>query len=284
MSPTIYAVRLGLRRGWIEFRQSLTTPGDVVYYLFLGGIFLTVLFFMRNSTVQGTDLSLATLSMPSMIGGLLAFQTLGGAAFALAAEREDGTLLRAKTVPHGLAGYIAGRVLGIALSTLLTLAITLVPSVFLFDDLVTGEVTKWLNLLWVLGLGLLATLPIGLIIGAMVKNPRGANTWGIFPTMGLMAISGIFYPITSLAGWLQGIAQIFPVYWVGLGTRAALLPEAAVAVELGDSWRRPMTAVVLLAWAVVALLIAPKVLGRTAKGETGSKVEARQQEALKRVG
>ncbi|MEU2119542.1 ABC transporter permease [Streptomyces sp. NPDC016459] len=284
MSPTIYAVRLGLRRGWIEFRQSLTTPGDVVYYLFLGGIFLTVLFFMRNSTVQGTDLSLATLSMPSMIGGLLAFQTLGGAAFALAAEREDGTLLRAKTVPQGLAGYIAGRVLGIALSTLLTLAIILVPSVFLFDDLVTGEVTKWLNLLWVLVLGLLATLPIGLIIGAMVKNPRGANTWGIFPTMGLMAISGIFYPVTSLAGWLQGIAQIFPMYWVGLGTRAALLPEAAVAVELGDSWRRPMTAVVLLAWAVVALLIAPKVLGRTAKGETGSKVEARQQEALKRVG
>ncbi|MFE0038573.1 ABC transporter permease [Streptomyces sp. NPDC059015] len=284
MNPTAYAVRLGLRRGWTEFRQSVTSPGDIVYYLVLGGVFLGVLFFMRNSTVEGTDLSLATLSMPSMIGGLLAFQALGGAAFALAAEREDGTLLRARTVPQGLVGYIAGRVLGIALSTALTLAIILVPSVFLFDDLVTGDLAKWLNLLWVLGLGLLATLPVGLIIGAMVKNPRGANTWGIFPTMGLMAISGIFYPITSLAGWLQGVAQVFPVYWVGLGTRAALLPEAAVAVELGESWRRPMTAVVLLAWAAVALLIAPKVLGRTARGETGSKVEARQQEALKRVG
>ncbi|MGW6458830.1 ABC transporter permease [Streptomyces sp. NPDC055078] len=284
MNPTLYAVRLGMRRGWTEFRQSLTTPGDIVYYLFLGGVFLTVLFFMRNSTVDGTDLSLATLSMPSMIGGLLAFQTLGGTAFGLSAEREDGTLLRAKTVPQGIVGYISGRVLGIALSSLTTLLIILIPSLFLFDDLVTSELSKWFNLLWVLVLGLLATLPIGLIIGAMVKSPRGANTWGIFPTMGLLGISGIFYPIASLAGWLQAIAQIFPVYWLGLGTRAALLPDAAVAVELGDSWRRPMTAGVLLAWAVVALLIAPMVLRRTARGETGSKVEARQQEALKRVG
>ncbi|AZK96254.1 MULTISPECIES: ABC transporter permease [Streptomyces] len=284
MSLSVYAVRLGLRRGWTEFRQSVTSPGDIAYYLFLGGVFLGVLFFMRNKTVDGTELSLATLSMPSMIGGLLAFQALGGAAFALAAEREDGTLLRARTVPHGLIGYISGRVLGIALSTLLTLLIILIPSVFLFDDLVTDDLGKWLNLIWVLGLGLLATLPIGLIVGAMVKNPRGANTWGIFPTMGLLAISGIFYPITSLVGWLQGVSQIFPVYWVGLGTRAALLPESAVAVELGDSWRRPMTAVVLLVWAVVALLIAPKILSLTARGETGSKVEARQQEALKRVG
>ena len=49
----------------------------------------------------------------------------------------------------------------------------------------------------------------------------------MLPMMGLIAISGIFYPITALPGWLQWIAQVFPVYWLGLGMRSALLPDAA---------------------------------------------------------
>jgi hypothetical protein len=34
------------------------------------------------------------------------------------------------------------------------------------------------------------------------------------------------HPITHPPGWLQGIGQLFPMYWLGLGVRAALLPDA----------------------------------------------------------
>ena len=46
----------------------------------------------------------------------------------------------------------------------------------------------------------------------------------MLPFWAIMAISGIFYPITDCPGWLQGIGQLFPMYWLGLGMRAALLP------------------------------------------------------------
>jgi ABC-2 type transport system permease protein len=284
VNPTLYATRLGLRRGWIEFRQSLTNVGDIVYYLVLAVAFLTVLFFQRNSKVDGTTLSLATVVMPSMIGGLLGFQAMGGAAYSLAAEREDGTLLRAKTVPQGMVGYVCGRTLGISLGTLPLLALIFVPSLFLLDDLATNGITGWLTLIWVLSLGLLATLPLGMIIGSLVNGPRAANTWGIFPSMVLLGISGILYPIHALPGWVQGIAQVFPIYWIGLGTRSALLPDYAVAVEIAQSWRPWATAGVLGAWAVGGLLLAPVLLRRAARRESGSKVEARQQDALKRIG
>jgi ABC-2 type transport system permease protein len=105
----------------------------------------------------------------------------------------------------------------------------------------------------------------------------------MLPLMGLIGISGIFYPVTSLPGWLQGIAQAFPVYWLGLGTRSALLPADLAAVEIGQSWRHLETAAVLGAWAALGLLLAPIVLRRMARRESGSVVDARRQKALQRV-
>lgn len=99
---------------------------------------------------------------------------------------------------------------------------------------------------------------------------------------GLVAISGIVYPITALAGWLQGIAQVFPLYWLGHGTRAALLPDPAAVAELTGGWRIGPTFGVLAAWAVAGLLVAPGILRRMARRESGSAMEVRKQRAIQR--
>ena len=57
----------------------------------------------------------------------------------------------------------------------------------------------------------------------------------MLPVMVLTGISGIFYPIQSLWGWLQVVAQVFPMYWLGLGMRSAFLPDSAAALEIGGS-------------------------------------------------
>jgi ABC-2 type transport system permease protein len=106
----------------------------------------------------------------------------------------------------------------------------------------------------------------------------------MLPSLGLAAISGIFYPISSLPQWAQGIAQVFPMYWMGLGMRSALLPGSAVVVEIGQSWRHLETLGVLAVWAVIGLALAPIVLRRMARRESGSSVAARREKALQRVG
>jgi len=95
-----------------------------------------------------------------------------------------------------------------------------------------------------------------------------------------VAISGIFYPITAMPGWLQGIAQVFPVYWLGLGMRSAFLPDALAAVELTGSWRHLETVGVLAVWAVLGLVLAPVILRRMARRESGSAVAARRERVL----
>ena len=117
------------------------------------------------------------------------------------------------------------------------LLVILVPSFLLFDNLMAGGASGWLTVIWVLALGTLAMMPLGMIIGALVPNMQKVGTWGMLPILVLTGISGIFYPIQQLWGWVQVVAQIFPTYWIGLGMRSAFLPDSAAALEIGGSWR-----------------------------------------------
>jgi ABC-2 type transport system permease protein len=281
MSPTATALRQGCSRGLIELRQSFTGAG-LLGHLFWPVVTLVAIFLLRDKSFGASGFTLGALALPSVLGMFVALGMLLMVQY-LAAEREDGTLLRAKAIPNGIRGYFIGKLVTVSATILAYLAILLVPGLLIVDGLDVGSIGSWLTLGWVLGLGLVATQSIGALLGALISSPRGASYLSL-PVMGLIAISGIFYPITALPGWLQGITQAFPMYWLGLGMRSALLPAAAVGVELGGSWRHLETIGVLGAWAVVGLIVAPIVLCRMARRESGSRVAERRQKLLQRIG
>ena len=214
---------------------------------------------------------------------LVAFGVVIGPAFALAMEREDGTLLRHKALPHGMEGYVTGQLVFHSLSALPQFLVILVPSALLFEDVMPSGAGGWLTVAWVLTLGMLATLPIGMVLGSVVPNTQKVGTWGMLPVLVVTGISGIFVPVQALWGWVQTVAQVFPTYWIGLGMRSAFLPEAAASLELGGSWRTGQTVLVLTAWAVAGLLLTPVVLRRMARRQSGSQVAAARDAAVQWV-
>jgi ABC-2 type transport system permease protein len=283
MIPILFAARTGLGRGWTEFRHSLTRADEYMFTLLTSGVVLTVLYLLRDQAIPGMPVAFGAVALPGVVGGVVAFNTLTGAAFALSFEREDGTLLRAKAAPFGVVGYLTGQIVRIPLSTVVQVLILLVPGLFLFDGLTSTGAEGWFTFLWVLALGLLATLPLGLLLGGLA-NPRVVGQTVGLGSAALIAISGIFYPISALPGWLHPIAELFPFYWLGVGMRSALLPDAAAAVEITGTWRHLETAAVLGAWAVVGLVLAPVVLRRMARRVSGATVEAGRQQAAQRLG
>ncbi|MFX0574211.1 ABC transporter permease [Nocardia nepalensis] len=282
MNPIDTAVRAGIRRGLIELRQSLTNAQDLWGMLFWPVAMVIVLFFMRDATFEASGLGLGSLALPSILGMLVAFNGMFGIAQMLAMDRQDGTLLRAKATPNGMVGYLIGKIVTTAGWVVIPFLIILIPGLFLVDGTAMDSVGSWLSLIGIVALGMIATMPVGSVLGSLFSNPRTIGFVSL-PIMGIVAISGIFYPITSMPGWLQGVAQVFPVYWVGLGMRAAMLPGDAVAIELGDSWRHLETIAVLCVWAVAGLALAPVVLRRMARRESGSRVAARREKAMQRA-
>ncbi|MCW5875355.1 MAG: ABC transporter permease [Anaerolineales bacterium] len=268
MKSLINVIHLGLARGWTEFSIPILTWQGLLGALFAPVMLLVILWLFRERQAEGV--SMALLMLPGFLSFQLAQEGLVGVAQKLALDREDGTLLRAKALPQGMLAYLIARVVVIVLSALMNLMLVLIPVFFIVPGLANVDGAGFVTLAWVFALAFLAIVPIGAVIGAIVKSPVAALALSLLPMGAMVAISGIFYPLTTL----PVISEIFPVYWLGHGLRSALLPETAAVLEIGGSWRPLETALVLAAWAAGGLLLAPGILRRMARRTSGSEMEA----------
>jgi ABC-2 type transport system permease protein len=235
----------------------------------------------KHKHLPGTHVLLSSTILVGMLVLNVGLNGIIGLGVQLTADRESGALLRAKATPNGMLGYLIGKIVVVSGTIMFTVVGLLIVGLAPFSGLALGRAVTWLTLAWVLPLGLLATLPIGAVLGSLFRSVRAANVMMV-GTFGLIAISGVFYPITQLSTWLQWVGQAFPLYWLGLGVRSALLPGNLAAVEIGHSWRPLATAGVLGAWAIAGLVLAPVLLRRVARREAGSSVAARRQRVLSR--
>jgi len=282
-NPKLNAYRAGLRRGLVSLRIMLTTPSEVLGTIIPIAALIGVLLFMQRGSFEDSPVGLGAMSFPGIIAMGVLFSAVMGIVSMLAMDRTNGTLLRAKSVPGGTTGYLVGEITANAISSIISAILFLVVGLALFHELQFGTPARWLLFTAVLLLGLVALLSIGAALGSLVNSPK--NMGIVFmPMMGLIGISGIFYPLVALPVWLQWIAQAFPLYWFGLGMRASLLPDTMTAVEVAGSWRIEWVFIVLVAWTIAGLALAPKLLSRMARRESGSSMAARRRDIQKQWG
>lgn len=270
------AIRAGLSRSWTETRHT-----SIIEFWLVPVVYVGVLLFIRANerTVPGTDFALEAMILPGLLGMLIAISGFTEPARAIATDAEDGTLLRAKVTPNGMLGYLVGKIAMLTLKVFAGLIVVLViPGIIIAGELVFDART-WLLLTLIFLAGMVSTVPIGLAIGSLMKS----STQGLLPTVAstlAIFVSGIFYPITALPTWLQWVGQATPLYWVGLGARSALLPAEMAMAEIGGSWRTVETFTVLGVWATIGLLLAPILLRRMARYQSGSTVAAARERIM----
>lgn len=163
------AVLAGLSHGIIETRHMLTDTASVIWYFTFPVIFAIVLLIMRGKTVPGTDFALGAMVLPRLVGMSIAFGGPMGPAGTIAADREDGTLLRAKATPNGMTGYLVGKIVMFALTTLVSVVLLVIPALMVASELNLGPRT-WLLLALVFVAGMVSTVPISVVLGALVKS------------------------------------------------------------------------------------------------------------------
>ncbi|MCC2315050.1 ABC transporter permease [Cellulomonas xiejunii] len=280
-SPLAGAVRLGLRRGLTEFRHMLRSPEDTGWNVIIGVGILVYLVTQRDSVIPGSGgLTLPDLALPGILAATILFGMVMGPAFALSTEVEEGTVLRLRTTPRGTTTYTVGMVVGQVLGAVPMLVLILAPWPFLLGDPMHQGPGGWVAVVGWLLLGTLATLPIGIVGGALAGRPTRVMLFVMAPVVALAFLSGIFGPQT-IPPWAAGPVQAFPLYWLAHGLRATTLPAGAEGLELGGAWHPEIAALVLLAWAVVGLVVAPVVLRRSTARQTASALAERLQSLVR---
>ncbi|NEB40579.1 ABC transporter permease [Streptomyces sp. SID14515] len=272
-------LRAGLRRGGIELRHLLRNPKELSGHLTNVVVALVIAAYVSGD-VPGTQTPLSHLVLAGFAAYLLFQIGLINLPQMLVTEREEGVLLRLRATPGGIPAYLVAKSLLVVVMAVGTLALLLTSTALLVDGPLPRGAGGWLTLLWVTALGLLAVVPLGAAIGAVLPNPREALALIMLPTMGLLITSGAVFPITSLPVPVQQVASVFPLKWMAQGLRSALLPDSARAAEAAGSWELPMVALVLTAWAVLGFLLAVPLLRRAARRESGSRLAARHRKAV----
>ncbi|MFI0223109.1 ABC transporter permease [Streptomyces lydicus] len=258
----------------IEIRHLLRNPKEMTGNLLNIVVALTLASYLSGD-VPGTHVPMAHLTLSGFAAYLLFQIGLVSLPQILVTEREEGALLRLRATPGGIPAYLVAKSVLVVTLALATLVLLLGTAALLVDGPLPHGAGGWLTLLWVGALGLLAVVPLGAAIGAVLPNPREALALIMLPVMALLITSGAMFPLSSLPGVVQKIASVFPLKWMAQGLRSALLPDAARAAEPAGSWELPTVALVLTAWAVLGFLLAVPLLRRAARRESGSRLAQR---------
>ena len=247
-------MRLGLSQGVLEIRQFLRSREQVVFTLAFPAIMILVFGSIFTGDI-GAGVKFTQYFVTGMIAtGLMTagFQAL---AIQIPVERDRGVLKRLLGTPMPRWVYFAGKVLMVAFIAVLETVILLAVATLLFGLDLPATAGKWLTFLWVSALGITACTLCGIAFSSIARTGRSAPAVVTPVALILQFISGVFFVFTSLPGWMQNLASIFPLKWMCQGLRSVFLPASFAAQEPGGSYDLPKVALVLGAWCLVALVL-----------------------------
>ena len=257
MNSLKVTLRIGLLRGSLELKQFLRQRESVVFTL----LFPVILLFIFGSVFQDTIAPGVTFSQ-YFVAGMIAsglvntgFQQL---AITIPMERDSGTLKRLRGTPMSVSSYFIGKPLLVTILMILQTALLLFFGSVMFDLNLPTEASLWWNFTWLVILGSACSTVLGIAFSVVPKSGRGASAVVSPIVIILQFFSGVFFVFTSLPIWMQQFAAIFPLKWLTQGMRSVFLPEDFATQEVAGSWEIGKSALVLILWLIVGLVISIK--------------------------
>ncbi|HWV24192.1 MAG TPA: ABC transporter permease [Thermomicrobiales bacterium] len=150
-------------------------------------------------------------------------------------ERWEGTIEYTFMSPASRTSQLLGMGIYAVLYGIVRMIIML-GAISLFFDMDLGN-ANYLAALGILAICSVSLVGFGMVAAVMplLSPEKGQQVTSIFTAV-LLLISGIYYSIDVLPGWMQPLANISPVYYALNGIRAALLDGATFGSQWGNIW------------------------------------------------
>lgn len=255
-------LRVGIDATGQELRAYFRTP-DTVFFTFLFPVLLLGIFgvaFESSGDVGARPdgsggISMAAYYLPGMIAAGLLLTGVQNLAVDIAREKSEGWLRRLGGTPMSPVSYFIGKAGLVLVTSLAQLALLLVFAVVVFGIALPDDPERWLRFAWLFLLGIVTMTLLGIALSAAPRSSRSATAVVLPIVLILQFISGVYLQFSMLPEWLQNIASLFPLKWLGQGMRSVFLPEHFAGAETGGDWDLWLVAANLVGWLVVGLVI-----------------------------
>ena len=249
------AARIALARVRLELRLFARERQQVVFS-FAYPVVMMVVF----GSVLGGDIAPGGVPFPSyFLAGITAtgimlssFQSL---ATSIAVERESGQLERLQLLGTSPVAYFAGKAGLVLVTSAVQLALLLPVARYGYEVPLPVDLAHWVTFAWVAALGSLAGTVLGIGASALRGSAASVTTAVSAFTVVLQFFSGVFFVFPELPSWMQQVAALFPLKWLTQGMRSAFLPEGASGFEVAGGWEHGRTALVLVAWVIIGVVV-----------------------------
>lgn len=252
----------GIRRIGFEIKGYFRSM-DAVFFVFLFPILMLGIFGLAFNT-QGEvgalpdgsgGIMMSTYYLPGLVAAGLLLSGTQSLAIDISREKFEGSLRRLGATPLSPIAYFIGKLGMVFVTCVLQTIVLLAFAVVVFDAPLPSDGEHWLTFTWVFLLGIATMSLCGIALSALPRSTRSSTAVVLPIVLLLQFISGVYLQFTMLPEWLQNVASVFPLKWLAQGMRAVFLPDQFAAQEMGGEWDLGIVALVLAAWAVVALLI-----------------------------
>ena len=179
-------------------------------------------------------------------------------------ERWEGTIEYTFMAPVSRLTHMLGTCLFALLHGLILTALQLVVlSLFFHMDLSNAN---WGSALFLVLLGSVSLIGLGTVSAVLplLFTERGAQMAYIIRAI-MLLVSGVYYPVTVLPGWMQWIAKVTPTTYMLEGLRSSIHGNSSIGQLLPDVWPLLICGVVLVPLGQYVFSVAERYAKRTGR-------------------
>jgi len=189
---------------------------------------------------------------PGIIAMVVMMSLMTALPRAISHEKEVGTLDGMMAAPVNRLSILLGKTIAQMVRGIIQGVVILVLAVVLFGVTIEGSIPLIFALLL---LGVFSFVGLGIVITSFAKNEETAAMMMMTIMFPMMFLSGVFFPIQQMPGFMQGISKVLPLTYATTALRKVMTLGAgipAIATELA----------VLIGFGTVMIMIAVPVFKR----------------------
>jgi ABC-2 type transport system permease protein len=219
---------------------------EAAFFTFLLPIVLLLLLGSLYGDEEIDGVSGATYLLAGMLGYGIVATAFAGLAISLVLRRESGVLKRIRGTPLPGGVYLAATIV----SMLVTIAIMTVAQLVIGRYVIDADLpSSWPAFIVALLLGAATFSALGLAMTAAVRSGEGSSAVITAIYLPMTFISGAFFSMEKMPGFLEAIAEVLPLTYLLRFLRSTLVEGEGI----GSSWTEIG---VLLLWGAVGLAVA----------------------------
>ena len=199
--------------------------------------------------IEARSQSYLDFLLPGLMALTLMQLSIAGSGYNIIEFRRKGILKRLFVTPIQPKDFITAIVMARTAIVLIQLVILMTFAVLVLDVQIIGSFAAFF---FVVILGTFIFLNIGFCLGSIAKTQQAAMMVGNIVIFPQIFLSGVFYPIESMAEFVQPLASVLPLSFVANGMRD-IANEGVSLLAITPSL------IGIFAWLVISYLLATRL-------------------------